>query len=360
MKCWSCDSSAFVGGSQNYINNKLACTCDTNTNRVQVMPRAKIDEIPDNPIRCAGCNMYEKPGSGSLMQRNPTYMSTRDDYLNFGREEGMRQENSAFELESGSHSSHYNGEYPLYNDEYPEYNEVDPANGIGERFLAGATAVRSGILNKAKHLKNRMTGVHTKTAVSITPPHATEKKTTTVVTPRSPSTVGEPDVAKDGEDDDNQEKGDEDGGDAVVAATDDEKNENDDDKDENDDDKDENDDDKDENDDDKDENDDDKDEKKDNIEDTAFSMYPEGLTFKNALSAVGNALLHGPGNVLHMMTSMQEPCFESDDDYTALHRQPCLDSTHPRYAGPYTGRDDPRLLHMFNPIPYSGRHVNPH
>ena len=117
-----------MGGSQNYIN-KLARFCDTNTHSAQVMPSANVGEIPDKRIRCVGCNTYKKPGSGSLMQQDPVYRKTVDDHPNPDGEEDVSQDDTGSASDAESHSS-----------EQDDGNLGD-TNGMGERFLAGASAV---------------------------------------------------------------------------------------------------------------------------------------------------------------------------------------------------------------------------
>ena len=318
------------------------------------MSSSNVGKIPGKRIRCAGCNTYKKPGSGSLVQQDVVDKETVDDHLYSDGTQDVSQDDTGSASDAESHSSE------------EDDGILEDTNGMGDRFLAGASAVGSGLLSKAKHLKNRMTGTKTKIAASFPESDGTGNHTSTVTTPGSPDTLDKSDVAEqvdedggeqeqvdedggeqeqadeDGseqeqadEDGSEQEQVDEGGGDAVADTTDYKESLSD-------------------------------DIKQNNVVDeTAFGYFPDGQSIKKAISSAGHAMgsagaavLHIPGNIVHMMSSMHEPSFESDDDHTALHEQSFLRSTHAGNASPYTGPDDPRLHHIFNPIPYSGRHVD--
>jgi hypothetical protein len=208
------------------------------------------------------------------------------------------------------------------------------------------------MMTQAKHLKHRITGGKTRTDASTAVSDDTENDTSTVVTPDSHGTVDDSDITSqktadpppDSSDDDVDEI-DDDGNNAasvddgehsapVDAATDDEKSESDDDNDN--------------------DNDDEFAKKPGkntsvvdvDVDETAFGHFPSGQSIKNAISSAGSAVLHAPGNLAHMLSSMHEPSFEPYYDHTTA------------LSAPYTGRDDPRLQHIFNPISYSGQHVD--
>jgi len=318
------------------------------------------------------------------VQQDVVDKETVDDHLYSDGTQDVSQDDTGSASDAESHSSE------------EDDGILEDTNGMGDRFLAGASAVGSGLLSKAKHLKNRMTGTKTKIAASFPESDGTGNHTSTVTTPGSPDTLDKSDVAEqvdedggeqeqvdedggeqeqadedgseqeqadedgseqeqadedgseqeqadeDGseqeqadEDGSEQEQVDEGGGDAVADTTDYKESLSD-------------------------------DIKQNNVVDeTAFGYFPDGQSIKKAISSAGHAMgsagaavLHIPGNIVHMMSSMHEPSFESDDDHTALHEQSFLRSTHAGNASPYTGPDDPRLHHIFNPIPYSGRHVD--